>query len=170
MTNSKGGGSQAKHPHGVLGPNKDIEAFRWLQVRYLLIWALAVFGDWLQGPYVYKVYHRHGYDRIEIQSLFVTGCLSAAILGAPAAGLADFVGRKKVVMAYFMTYAASCFTYHFQNMWILVLGRILSGISQSLHSSDDLFRYSVFESWLVRRHNTEGFPSEWIRDTFKKAS
>lgn len=49
-------------------------------------------------------------------------------------------------MTYCLTYILSCFTKHFPDYKVLMLGRILGGIATSL-------LFSAFESWLVAEHN-----------------
>lgn len=49
-------------------------------------------------------------------------------------------------------YGASCITKLWGNFWVLMLGRLLGGISTSL-------LFSVFESWMVYEHHKVPFPS-----------
>lgn len=43
--------------------------FRRLQYIFLAPYLLAVFSDWLQGPYVYKLYSSYGYAPKDIALL-----------------------------------------------------------------------------------------------------
>jgi len=54
-------------------------------------------------------------------------------------------GRKKAALTYVATYAFGCFTKHFNNFKVLLVGRIFCGVSTSL-------LFSAFESWLVAEH------------------
>ena len=45
-------------------------------------------------------------------------------------------------MLYVVTYSLSCLTKHSGDYWILMLGRLLGGVSTSL-------LFTAFESWLV---------------------
>ncbi len=135
----------ASHGGGV---NKDADGtaaapgFRALQFKFLGVWTLATLGDWLQGPYFYKVYQRHGFDRAMIQMLFVAGFLSSMIFGTFVGSLADRWGRRRLTAAYFFIYIAACVCVHFPALWILVFGRLLAGVATSL-------LFSSFDSWLV---------------------
>ncbi|GAB5354858.1 hypothetical protein AAMO2058_000155400 [Amorphochlora amoebiformis] len=145
------------------GPEWESSGFVLLQIRFLIVWGLAVLGDWLQGPYFYLVYERHGYDRISIQRLFIIGCISAASLGVYLASLADRVGRRRMAIVYFGIYALACFCVHFQPFWVLVVGRVCSGIATSL-------LFVVFDSYYVQQSKERGFPEKSLKKTFKKAS
>ena len=156
----------ASHGGGV---NKDADGtaaapgFRALQFKFLGVWTLATLGDWLQGPYFYKVYQRHGFDRAMIQMLFVAGFLSSMIFGTFVGSLADRWGRRRLTAAYFFIYIAACVCVHFPALWILVFGRLLAGVATSL-------LFSSFDSWLVNQHNAEGNPPGLLKSTFKFAA
>lgn len=48
---------------------------------------------------------------------------------------------------------------HFPSMPLLLLGRVLGGISTSL-------LFSAFEAWLVSEHRSRNFPEHWLERTF----
>jgi len=123
------------------------------------VYLLAVFADWLQGPYVYELYVYYGFDKGQISELFVCGFGSSMIVGTFVGGLADKVGRKRMCILYAVLYIIACFTKLCNSYWVLMLGRFLSGISTSL-------LFSVFESWMVCEHNKRGFDAALLADTF----
>jgi MFS family permease len=131
-------------------------------IRYLCVYLLATFGDWLQGPYFYDAYAEYGFTRPQIQALFVVGFGASGIGGTVVGSLADTFGRKRFAVVYFLLYAAACLLLHVRVIEVLFLGRVLSGIATSL-------LFSVFESWVVCRHAQRGFPPELLGDTFKWA-
>ena len=53
-------------------------------------------------------------------------------------------------------------TKHFNNFYVLVLGRLLGGFSTSI-------LWSAFESWMVSEHHSRGFEGDWIGGTFSLA-
>eukprot|EP00968_Pinguiococcus_pyrenoidosus_P002632 scaffold146_cov265-Pinguiococcus_pyrenoidosus.AAC.29 len=102
----------------VVSAMKPPPGFKQFQRSFLAVTLLAMLADWLQGPYVYKLYHDYGYDQGDIGLLFVAGIplsamiqaqrqdthvrtsfcagfLSSAIFGTIAGGMADVLGRKK---------------------------------------------------------------------------
>jgi MFS family permease len=116
-------------------------------------------SDWLQGPYIYKLYKSYGYSLDDIALLFICGFLSSAVFGTFVGSLADRFGRKLGCLLFCVLYGLSCVTKFFSNFQILLLGRLLGGISTSL-------LFTVFEAWMVSQHNSRGFESEWLSDTY----
>ena len=123
-----------------------------LMKKYLAVYLLAVFSDWLQGPYVYALYDAYGYSQHEIAVLFVAGFGSSMVFGTFMGGLADSCGRKKFTLFFAIVYALSCLTKHFRDFRVLMLGRLLGGVATSL-------LFSVFDSWLIRSHAQAGVSS-----------
>jgi hypothetical protein len=75
--------------------------------KYLFVYLLATFSDWLQGPYVYALYMEYGFKQHEIAQLFVAGFASSMIFGS---FMADWGGRRSFVILFAIVYGASCFT------------------------------------------------------------
>jgi len=120
--------------------------------KYLVVYLLAVFSDWLQGPYVYALYDAYGYSQHDIAVLFVAGFGSSMVFGTFIGGMADEGGRRKFVILFAIIYALSCMTKHFKDFKILMLGRLLGGVATSL-------LFSVFEAWLIGAHSRAGVMS-----------
>lgn len=115
------------------------------QVCYLSVWCACVAADWLQGPYFYALYAGYGFSSQEIAQLFVAGFGSSAVFGCVIGPMADQFGRKKTCLAYCVFYAISCSSVHFKQYSILLLGRVMGGISTSI-------LFSGFECWMVSEH------------------
>ncbi|XP_015909731.1 molybdate-anion transporter [Parasteatoda tepidariorum] len=140
------------------------EHFLKFQRKYYVVYFLALFGDWLQGPYIYKLYSHYGFTSTQIAALYVVGFSASVLFGTGTGVLADYFGRKRMCMVFCVTYSLCCFLKIFPNYNILLLGRLLGGISTSL-------LFSVFESWYVYEHvQVYDFPKEWISITFSKAT
>jgi hypothetical protein len=61
-------------------------------------------------------------------------------------------------------YTFCCLTKLSSKFWILMMGRVLGGISTSM-------LFSTFESWYVFEHTEHyGFPNEWIGVTFSRTT
>jgi MFS family permease len=123
-----------------------------LMKKYMAVYLLAVFSDWLQGPYVYALYDAYGYSQHDIAVLFVAGFGSSMVFGTFIGGMADACGRKKFTIFFAVIYALSCVTKHFNDFKVLLLGRLLGGIATSL-------LFSVFDAWLIRSHAEAGASS-----------
>ena len=147
----------------TMGSSASNTKFQSFQTNYLIIFMLAMFSDWLQGPYVYELYVSYGFTQSEIAELFVCGFGSSMIVGTLVGGLADKIGRKSMCIMYSICYIAACFTKMVPEYWTLMLGRFLSGVSTSL-------LFSVFESWMVCEHNRQGFDGIQLGDTFAYAT
>jgi len=137
--------------------------FNSFQTNYLIVFMLAMFSDWLQGPYVYELYVSYGFSQAQIAELFVCGFASSMVVGTIVGGLADKYGRKVMCIMYSVCYIAACFTKMVPEYWTLMLGRFLSGVSTSL-------LFSVFESWMVCEHYKQGFDATSLGDTFAYAT
>ncbi|CAG7663056.1 unnamed protein product [Allacma fusca] len=144
-----------------IGPNKE---FSLLQRKYFIPYFMALFSDWLQGPYVYKLYSYYGYAQDEIAVLYITGFAASVTFGTATGPLADKFGRKKLSITFCLMYTLCCLSKLSPSYDILLAGRVLGGISTSI-------LFSVFESWYIHEHTVVWkYPLEWISITFSKAT
>ena len=96
---SSGGGAASGNSSGEVAA--EAKAALWsLRVRYLTVFLLMKFADWLQGSYFYEVYAAKNDSRTgeaftpsAISSLFLVGFCSAMVCGAFAGSWADKFGR-----------------------------------------------------------------------------
>ena len=118
--------------------NKKLKnQYRNLKLTYFPAYFAAIFGDWLQGPYVYRLYSEYGFQENQIAILFLTGFGSSFTFGTFTGPLADKFGRKSMTQVFCFLYSLSCVIKFSSNFWILICGRICAGIATSL-----LFRYT----------------------------
>jgi len=151
--------SSSKNVNNGNNEKEKASKFPAFQTNYLFVFMLAMFSDWLQGPYVYELYVSYGFSQVQIAELFVCGFGSSMIVGTFIGGLADKLGRKVMCIMYCVCYIIACCTKLVPEYWTLMLGRFLSGVSTSL-------LFSVFESWMVCEHNKNGYDSNFLNDTF----
>ena len=130
---------------------------------YLVVYVCAVFGDWLQGPYVYALYAAYGFSKTQIALLFITGFGASGILGIFAGQAADKYGRCRLCCVYCVTYIVSCLTKHSANFYMLLFGRLTGGVATSI-------LFSAFESWLVAAHDKRSFPRDLLSQTLSLAT
>jgi MFS family permease len=133
--------------------------FRSFQRSFLLVYLIMMAADWMQGPYVYRLYSYYGFSRQDNGVLFIAGFGSSLLFGTWAGPLADQFGRKNMCLMYAVTYILSCMTKHFPDFTILMIGRLLGGIATSI-------LWSAFESWMVSEHLSRKFDPELIGNTF----
>ncbi|XP_064632402.1 molybdate-anion transporter-like [Lineus longissimus] len=136
--------------------------FRKFQRTYLVVYLFATAADWLQGPYVYALYDHYGMSQYDIEILFVAGFGSSMLVGTFVGSVADKYGRRANCVLYGILYGLACITKHFNNFWILMLGRLLGGTATSI-------LYSAFESWLICEHNKRGFDQDLLSTIFSHA-
>uniref|UniRef100_H3B4C5 Molybdate-anion transporter n=1 Tax=Latimeria chalumnae TaxID=7897 RepID=H3B4C5_LATCH len=89
---------------------------------------------------------------------------SSVLFGLVSTSLADKLGRKKSCVLFSLTYSICCLTKLSRDYFVLIVGRILGGLSTSL-------LFSAFEAWYVHEHvHQHDFPLEWIPATFLQAA
>ncbi|XP_061759308.1 molybdate-anion transporter [Nerophis ophidion] len=139
-------------------------AFVRFQRVFLRAYLLALWADWLQGPYLYKLYRHYSFLESQIAIIYVCG-LASSVLFSPFSGwLPQALGRRQTCLLFCLTYSACCLTKLSRDYFVLIVGRILGGLSTSLLST-------TFEAWYVQQHvSVHDFPKEWIPSTFNKAA
>jgi len=153
-------GASDEAPRGDDGISTVKKAeFRRFQRLYLACVLVCLGGDWLQGPYMYALYDAYGFSHDEIAALFVAGFGSSCVFGTFVGSLADTVGRKRGALLYVVTYVLSCLTKHWNSYNVLMVGRVLGGISTSL-------LFSVFDSWVVSEHARRGLDPSLLSTLF----
>lgn len=130
------------------------------QRRYIVVYLLAVLGDWLQGPYLYRLYHYYGYVEHQVAVIYVLGLVSSAITSSVRTFISNKYGRRNTVIVCSLLYGLSCLMTFSSSYLVLVIGRCIAGLSNTL-------LFSTLEAWYVHEHlNTFDFPKEWIQVTF----
>ncbi|CAF0937751.1 unnamed protein product [Brachionus calyciflorus] len=136
--------------------------FSRFQRVYLIVYLLAMMGDWLQGPHVYALYESYNMDKHQIEILFIAGFGSSLFFGTIVGSFADKYGRRFNCILYGVLYGIGCITKHFNNFHILMFGRLMAGIATSI-------LYSAFESWLIYEHKQRGFEESSLGTIFANA-
>jgi MFS transporter, MFS domain-containing protein family, molybdate-anion transporter len=119
--------------------------FRRFQRNFLVVYLIMLMADWLQGPYVYALYQQYGFSKGDIGILFIVGFGSSLLFGTVVGSFADRFGRRLNCLLFVVLYVASCVTKHFNSFSILLVGRLLGGVSTSI-------LFSAFETWMVHEH------------------
>jgi MFS family permease len=134
--------------------------FRLFQSQYLTVFLIIMLADWLQGTNMYTLYSSYG---VNIGNLFLSGFLSSAVFGTFLGIFVDRWGRRFGCLVFCVLEIIINLLEHIPDMRLLLLGRILGGITTSL-------LFSAFESWMVSEHRKKGFPEELLSSTFAIAS
>jgi len=136
----------------------DFAAF---QTSYFRVYVLVMLADWLQGTHMYTLYSSYAESNssISVGTLFFTGFMAAGVLGTFTGPYVDRYGRKRACLVYVTLELVINLLEHCNTMKLLLLGRVLGGISTSL-------LFSAFEAWMVTEHRRRGFPEAWLGRTF----
>lgn len=137
--------------------HEEFNKFRW---SYLSVYLVIMLADWMQGTHMYTLYLSYN---VNISALFLTGFLSGAIFAPFLGSLVDKFGRKRSCIVYCVLEIAINWLEHYKSFEILLLGRVLGGISTNL-------LFSAFESWMATEHRKKGFPEEWMARTYSEVS
>ncbi|TYZ62617.1 hypothetical protein PybrP1_002377 [[Pythium] brassicae (nom. inval.)] len=141
-------------------PRQSSDAFVRFRRQYLAAYFLVMFADWLQGTHMYSLYQSYG---VNISALFLTGFLSSAIFGHWIGAVVDRYGRRNACLVYCALEVVINLLENVPNMTLLLVGRVLGGVSTSL-------LFSAFESWMVTEHRARGTWRELLPKTFAIAS
>jgi len=136
---------------------KEFKVFR---RQYLIVYLIIMLADWMQGTHMYTLYLSYN---VNISALFLTGFLSGAIFAPFLGSAVDKFGRKKSCIVYCVLEIVINILEHVQDFRILLLGRVLGGISTNL-------LFSAFESWMTTQHRRNGFPESWLERTYAETS
>ncbi|KAJ7645093.1 hypothetical protein DFH06DRAFT_139888 [Mycena polygramma] len=156
--------SREERAEGGLSSAGTASALAALTRQYLVVYAIVMGADWLQGPYVYSLYHeQYAFPERLVALLFVTGFVSAG-LAAPLIGVwADQHGRKRLCLVFCATYTAACLCILVPFLPVLLLGRVLGGISTSI-------LFSAFESWLISAAGAHALPQSDLSTIMGRAT
>jgi len=136
---------------------KEFKSFR---RQYLIVYLVIMLADWMQGTHMYTLYLSYN---VNISALFLTGFLSGAIFAPFLGSAVDKFGRKRSCIVYCVLEIIINTLEHSHDFGILLVGRVLGGISTNL-------LFSAFESWMTTEHHKRGFPEKWLSITFSGAS
>ncbi|KAF8205256.1 hypothetical protein K438DRAFT_1818843, partial [Mycena galopus ATCC 62051] len=135
--------AREERAEGGLAGSGTASALAALTRQFLLVYAIVMGADWLQGPYVYSLYReQYAFPERTVAILFVTGFMSAGLFAPLIGAWADTHGRKRLCLVFCVTYTLACLCILVPFFPILLLGRVLGGISTSV-------LFSAFESWLI---------------------
>jgi MFS transporter, MFS domain-containing protein family, molybdate-anion transporter len=137
--------------------HKEFDAFRH---KYIMVYLVIMLADWMQGTHMYTLYLSY---EVNVSALFLTGFLSGAIFAPFLGSFVDKLGRKNSCIVYCVLEIIINTLEHSHNFTILLIGRVLGGISTNL-------LFSAFESWMATEHRKKGFPEEWMSRTYSEVS
>lgn len=151
----------------LLNKSKDDKTnpvFKKFQRIYLVGYLPAVYADWLQIPYLYRIYDSYGFLESQIAVLYIFGLASSLVAGCCANTLTQRHGRKPLCLLFLFLYSVSAGLKTSSSYSTLLISEVLRGSATSI-------LFSVMEAWYVHEHiQSHDFPKEWISLSFEKAS
>lgn len=138
------------------------EGFRWFQGYSVAVFLLAMGANWFYGSHLMELYTEYGFNQFEQSVLMSIGFVTAALSGLVIGNFADSLGRKKACLLYAFCYGITVLCHHFNNVFIIGVGRCFAGIATAL-------LYCAFESWMIAAHNEKGYPGHLLGSTFNLA-
>mmetsp|Transcript_78913 Transcript_78913/g.210794 ORF Transcript_78913/g.210794 Transcript_78913/m.210794 type:complete len:454 (-) Transcript_78913:67-1428(-) len=145
--------TRVSSPKGKIGQQAAFRKFQW---QYLTVYFIIQLADWLQGTNMYALYQSYG---VNVAGLFCIGFLSSCIFGTVVGLKVDRWGRRAGCVLYCVVEVVVNLLEHTSNVPLLIVGRVLGGISNSLLCS-------AFESWMVSAHRRRQFDEALLADTF----
>ncbi|EKX35984.1 hypothetical protein GUITHDRAFT_50886, partial [Guillardia theta CCMP2712] len=130
--------------------------FKAFQRQWLVVYLLTMLADWLQGTHMYTLYTEYNQP---VGTLYAIGFTSSAVFGTFLGLYVDKYGRRLGCIAFCVLELVINVLEHFNDTTLLIVGRVLGGMSTSL-------LFSAFESWMVSEHRKRGFPEDDIAQTF----
>ena len=112
------------------------------------------------GPYLYRFYHYYGYVETQVAIIYVCGIISSAVFFPAKDFIADKLGRQKTAIVFCILYSLSCILTLFHNYGVLLIGRCIAGLTNTI-------LFSTVEAWYAHEHlDNYDFPKEWLPITF----
>ena len=114
---------------------------------WLLVFGLVQVAQWMQAPYLFRLYASYGYAHSEIVAFFLITYASSALIGTAVGSAADRFGRKKGCNVFLLLFVCSTLAkYDAGNSYTRVaVSHLMDGVGQSL-------LYTSFESWMISEH------------------
>ena len=114
----------------------------------------------LPGPYLYRLYHYYGFVEGQVAIIYVCGIISSAVFFPTKDIITAKLGRRKTAIVFCILYILSCILTLFPQYSVLIFGRCVAGLTNSI-------LFSMLESWYAHEHlKNFDFPKEWLPITF----
>lgn len=151
---------RAKSLEELIVTSKEFKAF---QSSFVFGNGVMALGELLAIASFYPTFTVLGCDIGETTNLYLITVVSTTVCGV-GLEVADF-GTRKVkctlsAVLYFVALFSLCCDDHYD---MLMMGRVIYGAGCALHHGLD---QSSFENYAIYQHTTQGFPDDWLSNTF----
>jgi hypothetical protein len=135
--------------------------FKTFQSNFLIGYMTVMMGEVLCVASFFHIMTSLHLSFDNITQLYIVSVAATTIFGV-LIEIFDFGSRRDKCVATAVLYAVATFTlFSGGNMEILLLGRCMYGAGSVL-------LHSAFDSYLVHDHASQGFPDDWLLNTFSK--
>ena len=137
------------------------DEFKSFQSNFLVGYMTVMMGEVLCVASFFHILTSLKLSFDNITLLYIVSVSSTAIFGV-VTEIFDVGSRRDKCVMTAIIYAVATFTlFSGGNMEILIIGRCLYGAGSVL-------LHSAFDSYLVHDHTSQGFPDDWLLQTFSK--
>ena len=134
--------------------------FKLFQNSFLYGYILSILGELLLIGSFYITLIEMNLNYYHIIKLFLISLASTTFFGL-FIEIIDIGSKRMKCILSAILFGLGTLTMFLHNYDILVIGRIFYGIGSSL-------LHSGFDSYLIHEHNSQGFPDEWLMQTFSR--
>ncbi|KAI0145616.1 MFS general substrate transporter [Xylariaceae sp. FL1272] len=128
---------------------RDLEA-RKFRMTFLWVYLLVMGAEWLQGPFTYTLFrHQKALSESTVALFYIITYTGAALSSLFTGYLTDRFGRRRACLCFCFIHSLAAVTVCSDQLWVLVLGRVLAGIGITL-------LWTAFESWMIAEYNERG--------------
>jgi MFS transporter, MFS domain-containing protein family, molybdate-anion transporter len=133
----------------------EFKSFQW---NFLMGYLASILGEILSVASFYSTILTISLDNEQIAHLFVISILASTLFGL-LIEIIDFGSKRTKCVLSAVLFALASLTLFSSHYDILILGRILYG-------GGSVLLHSGFDSYLIHEHNSQGFPDDWLNNTF----
>lgn len=134
------------------------EEFKLFQWNYLFGYLGSLLGEILSVGSFFCTLQSLELTNQQISHLFVISILSVTCFSL-LNEILDITSKRMKCIASVILFTLATMTLFSNHYDILILGRILYGAASAL-------LHSGFDSYLIHEHNSQGFPDDWLNNTF----
>jgi hypothetical protein len=133
----------------------EFKSFQW---NFLMGYLASILGEILSVASFYSTLLTISLNNEQITHLFVISILATTIFSL-LIEIIDFGSKRTKCILSAVLFALASLTLFSSHYDILILGRILYG-------GGSVLLHSGFDSYLIHEHNSQGFPDDWLNNTF----
>jgi MFS transporter, MFS domain-containing protein family, molybdate-anion transporter len=145
-----------KSSEGVSITTKDFQVF---QSRFIIGYASVILWELIASATFYHTFLLLELSLAQITKLYLATVFSSTLTSI-LIEIVDLGARKDKCVLSALLYSVSMFSILFGGHYeMLLMGRIVYGVASAL-------QHQAFEAYVVHQHTSQGFPEDWLSQTF----